>query len=408
MPQATTSMRIFPRQIKLKRKQDISRLFEESVEVFFKVFNFSPGGLIITSRSSGKIVEHNRRYAEMFGLSRKEIIGRSSYELGTIAITELMTVTRIFENTGRLHNLEVRCRHRDGSTIYALVNTVPIELGNKNYTLTSFTDITDLKTQNLLIQEQHKDISDSISYAKRIQDAIFPPEDLIKKLIPDSFVLFKPKAIVSGDFYWIETFNGKTYIAAADCTGHGVPGALMSIVGYNLLSKSINEHGHTKPCDILSELSQGVYITLRQSPGDLTVKDGIDIAVVCIDYEKLTMEYAGAYNPVYMVRNNTLTKIPGDRRPVGIHNGNVAQKFTNREMQMRKNDIIYLLSDGYADQFGGPNKKKFKSMQLQQLLLSVQQKTMSEQKKILDETIEKWKGADEEQIDDILVIGIRL
>src|SRR6218665_1161799 len=185
-------------------------------------------------------------------------------------------------------------------------------------------DITDRKNANLMMDEQkqiieqkNKDILDSINYSKRIQDAIFPPEELVKQLLPESFVLFKPKDIISGDFYWIEKFGTKNFIAAVDCTGHGVPGALLSIIGYNLLSKSVNEHRHTRPDEILNELSKGINKTLRKTSENESVKDTMDIPLCAIDRETLMLEYAGAYNSLYLVRNGDLTEVPANRFPIG-------------------------------------------------------------------------------------------
>jgi serine phosphatase RsbU (regulator of sigma subunit) len=266
-----------------------------------------------------------------------------------------------------------------------------------------------LELQKKKVEERNKDILDSINYAKRIQDAIFPPQELVKELIPESFVLFKPKDIISGDFYWVEKLQNKIFIAAVDCTGHGVPGALLSIVGYNLLSKSINEHNHIKPAEILNELSNGIYKTLRQTGEDAGVKDTMDIALCSIDKSTGSLEFSGAYNSLYHVRNKHLTEIPADRFPIGVFLNGELRKFTNHQMQLKNGDIIYLFSDGYADQFGGPKGKKLKYKQLQKLLVSMQGLSMNDQKNILDSFIEEWKGQTlEEQTDDILIIGIKI
>ena len=256
------------------------------------------------------------------------------------------------------------------------------------------------------IEEKNKALTDSINYAKRIQDAIFPPMEIIKKMLPNSFILFKPKDIVSGDFYWIAQQDRKIFIAAADCTGHGVPGAFMSILGYNLLSKSVTEHKQTRPDKILDELSKGVYETLRQTEADISVKDGMDIAICTLNLDENLLEYAGAFNPLYIISDGKLIIIPAHRFPIGIFMGDELQRFTNHQITIKKGDTFYMFSDGYADQFGGPRKKKFKPKQLQELILSIQHLDMNEQKEVLEATIEAWK-ADEEQVDDILIIGVR-
>lgn len=276
-------------------------------------------------------------------------------------------------------------------------------------------DITERKKTNLLlaaqkktIERKNKDILDSINYAKHIQDAIFPPRELVKKILPQSFILLKPKDIISGDFYWIEKFNHKTFIAAADCTGHGVPGALLSIIGYNLLSKSINEHGHTKPNKILNELSNGISKTLRQSVGKYGVTDSMDIALCVIDRVNNVLEYAGAYNSIYLIRKKELKEIRADRFPIGLFRGEKSKRFTNHRIKLEKGDLIYLFSDGYPDQFGGPLGKKLKYNEFKRILLSIHHLPLSQQKNELDKTIEDWKWKKEEQTDDILIIGIKI
>jgi serine phosphatase RsbU (regulator of sigma subunit)/Tfp pilus assembly protein PilF len=257
------------------------------------------------------------------------------------------------------------------------------------------------------IEYKNKEITDSIRYAKRIQEAILPPADLVRKIFPECFILYKPKDIVSGDFYWLERWGSQALVAAVDCTGHGVPGALMSVVGYNLLNQAVNEHGLSKPGLILNALNKGISYTLRQKMEDSSVKDGMDISLISIDMKKMHLEFAGAYNSLYLVRDKQLTEIKGDKFPVGIFMGEELKRFTNHEMPVQQGDSIYIFTDGYADQFGGPNGKKFKVRQLQELLLSIQDKPMEEQGAILNTTLEQWRG-NLDQVDDILVIGIRV
>lgn len=261
--------------------------------------------------------------------------------------------------------------------------------------------------KNKELDEINKDITASIRYAKRIQDAILPPDDFIKQNLPNTFVLFKPKDIVSGDFYWMENRQGKVIFAAVDCTGHGVPGAFMSIVGHNILDRVVGEGILTEPAKILDELNKGIGETLRQSNlEDNTVRDGMDIAMCALDPANGILQYAGAYNPLWLIRNGELLEMKANKFPIGNSRLGDTNKFTNHELQLQKGDTVYIFSDGYCDQFGGPAGKKFKASAFRQLLLSSQHLSMAEQHVLLDKTIEAWRG-NHEQVDDILIIGSR-
>ena len=252
---------------------------------------------------------------------------------------------------------------------------------------------------------KNKDITDSIRYAKRIQFAMLNPDLPFK----EAFILFKPKDIVSGDFFWLLEYKGLEYFAAVDCTGHGVPGAFMSIIGHNSLDKIVKEYGVTEPGEILSQLNREVTMTLHQqiekSQID-AVKDGMDLSLTCYDPKKNTLQYAGAYNPLILIRNSEIIEIKGDKFAIGRSDENLEKKFTNHELEIQKGDTIYLFSDGYADQFGGEKGKKFMIKPLKNLLVAIQEKSIDEQKDMLDHTIETWKG-EYEQVDDILIMGRR-
>jgi serine phosphatase RsbU (regulator of sigma subunit) len=257
------------------------------------------------------------------------------------------------------------------------------------------------------VADKNKEITDSIKYAKRLQEAILPSNEFIKKLFNESFVLYKPKDIVSGDFYWFEDWGNKKLFAAVDCTGHGVPGAFMSIVAYNQLNQAVNESGLSKPNLILNALNKGITKALKQTAEGSNIKDGMDIALCAYDASAATLEYAGAYNSLWIIREGKLIEVKADKKPIGVFLGEELLPFRNNEIEVQQGDTIYIFTDGYADQFGGAKGKKFKYKSLQQLLLQNQHLDLEAQKELLENTIESWRGM-LEQVDDILIIGIRI
>ena len=260
----------------------------------------------------------------------------------------------------------------------------------------------EISIKNDLLAMKNKDITDSINYAKRLQDAILPAEEMIK----DSFVMFWPKDIVSGDFYWIMILNGTELVAAVDCTGHGVPGAFMSIIGHNGLNKIVKEMNIIQPGNILDKLNEEVYTTLHQNidPRD-DVKDGMDLSVISYDKKNGILEYAGAYNSLYLVRNGELIEYKADKFAIG--QSLTDNKYSNHEINIEKGDTVYIFSDGFADQFGGEKGKKFMSKNLKRLLVDINKHDMKEQKAILERTLRDWMGNQYEQLDDVLIIGRR-
>lgn len=280
--------------------------------------------------------------------------------------------------------------------------------------------------QSKELERKNKDIIDSITYAKRIQDAILPTGEMFTEQLSETFILFNPKDIVSGDFYWLTNKDDKSLFAAVDCTGHGVPGAFMSIVGYNLLDKIVGEYGVTTPNEILNQLNQGVSDALRQELDSDEIKDGMDISLCAFDKKTSILEYAGAYNSLYIISDKIITETNGsdlipdittenglmlfevkaNRFPIGSYTEG-KHDFLNHSFKLNKGDTVYLFSDGFADQFGGPKGKKFRYKQFKQLLLSINDKGMQEQYQILSDSFMNWQG-DLEQIDDVIVIGSRL
>lgn len=265
----------------------------------------------------------------------------------------------------------------------------------------------EIEQQKEKIEELYKDVTDSIRYAKRLQESILPSESMIKAMLPKSFVLYRPKDIVSGDFYWFEKTNNKVLFAAVDCTGHGVPGAFMSLVGHQGLNAAVKEHELDEPAKILHDLDQMATETLNQNVGESNVRDGMDLALCSLDTANMKLEYAGAYNPLYIIRDGELLQTKADKHAIGGRSLRKEKKYTNHTFDLQPNDVIYIFSDGYADQFGGSKGKKFMYKQFRDLLLDIHQKPLEDQKRLLNETIESWRGTFE-QVDDILVIGVRV
>ncbi|MCF6366961.1 MAG: SpoIIE family protein phosphatase [Bacteroidales bacterium] len=267
-----------------------------------------------------------------------------------------------------------------------------------------------VKKQNEQISEQNEQIKSSILYARRIQEALLPPNSQIQEVINEHFIIFKPKDIVSGDFYWFKKINNNIVFAAADSTGHGVPGAFMSMLGIAFMNEIVTEDFHSSAsCSastILDDLREKVKNTLHQTGEDDQTKDGMDMALILLNTENLVMQFAGAYNPLYIVRNNKLTEVPADKMPVGVYLKD-SETFTNKKAQLQKGDILYMFSDGYYDQFGGDNGRKFMKKRFRELLEEVSDKNMNEQKQVLENTLAEWQGK-HEQADDILVIGIKI
>lgn len=274
------------------------------------------------------------------------------------------------------------------------------------------------------LKHKEQEVTDSIRYALRIQLSIIPTNHKVKSLLPKSMVYYRPKDIVSGDFYWVDTVGDEVVFAAVDCTGHGVPGAMMSVIGLKLLDQATQDKNISTPADILQYLDIGVTNTLRQSYDPNSVKDGMDLSVCNINYKTLTLQYAGAFNSMLLIRKNiastynktnerevfygeNMLEIRSDKCPIGSNWDGIADEFVNHTIQLQKDDCIYVYTDGYADQFGGPKGKKFKYNQLKDLLVENAHLPIDEHYLVLDKAFNAWRGQ-QEQVDDVLVIGVKI
>lgn len=269
-----------------------------------------------------------------------------------------------------------------------------------------------LSRQNTLLANKNEQIQQSIQYASRIQSAVLPDIAAMQNTFADFMIFYKPRDIVSGDFYWLNILGNKIIITAADCTGHGVPGAFMSLLGISFLNElsSLNRQGITEgsyqASDMLDDLRGRVKSTLHQNSSADSAKDGMDIALIILDTQSLQASFAGAYNPLYLIRSGELQKCKADRMPIGIYRKN--RPFTNHKLQLQQGDRFYMFSDGFTDQFGGPKGQKFKTGRFQELLTSNYSKPMKEQNRMLDKTLREWRGGKYAQLDDALVIGVHV
>jgi PAS domain S-box-containing protein len=434
---------------------------------------------VVIADAEGKIQWINESYTKLFGFTLEEII--KSEKKGLLGKNTPLEVREkvllcITEKKPVLYELKVKTKDKGFKWIQ--VNLTPIldSNGDLEKLIAIDTDISLIKTaeaesinqreeierqrdalevqrdsfdkqkkmairqRDELIQ-QRNEILDSIIYARRIQQAVLPPQDIFEEVFPDSFIMYKPRDIVSGDFYWFSQRNNLIIIAAADCTGHGVPGAFMSILSISFLNEIVNRFQIVKANEVLNQLRQNIKKSLRQSGKRLEPKDGLDMALCVIETETMKMQYAGANNPLYLIRklkqnadvedvvrndlislnlrnerecyrysnfeDTAFIEIRPDKMPIGIH---IREKpsFTNHQIQLRDNDVFYLFSDGYVDQLGGDTGRKFLKKRFRTLLINNYTKPFEQQSDIFEEVIEKWQGFEYNQIDDILVMGFKV
>lgn len=310
------------------------------------------------------------------------------------------------ENLAKEEQLKSEKQQRTG--LLVIVGLVLVSLGFV------FVQLRKTRAQKVVIEgqheklnESHREITDSINYAKRIQDALMTSALYIKDVLPESFILFNPKDVVSGDFYWVyRSPKGQIYFTVADCTGHGVPGAFMSMIGTSLLNEFIIENNIEDTAEVLTKMRAQIIKSLDQKGLEGENKDGMDMALCKYDPKKGTVQYSGAYNPLIHISKNQINQLKGDSQPVGLHTGKKLP-FTNKEIQVAKGDMLYIYSDGFPDQFGGEKGKKYLSGKFKKFLLSISDKPIEEQNTLIKEEFTNWIG-DHEQIDDVCVMGIRI
>lgn len=386
----------------LEESENKFMLINETIDEVFYLFNIadkkyeyiSPNCLTMLGLSQQWIYEHN---------TMKSVV--------CIEDLPLVVEANIQVDSGTAYDIEYRIMV-DGQLKWISEKSSPIydEKGNRVRNSGICMDITVRKTnekllekQKAITEEKNKDIMDSIMYAKHLQDAILPPYSLIKQYLPDSFVLYKPKDIIAGDFYWMEKVDDLILISAADCTGHGVPGALVSVVCSIALNRAVKEFHITEPGKLLDKVRELVLETFEKS--ESTVHDGMDISLCCINTLTGKIQWSGAYNSLLYIQNKTLLEISADKQPVG--KSDTSSPFKTHTLKLQHGDSLYLFTDGYSDQFGGEKGRKFMYHQFQETLLSLVDLSMENQKDKLEAVFGTWKGS-LEQVDDILIIGIRI
>ena len=370
---------------------------------------------VIIADKFGEIEWVNEGFTRLLGVTLEEFkknYGSSIYKISLNPQIEETIHKSVFMKKSVVYTTNTF--KKDGKQLWIQTTLTPIfDTNNRlNKFIAIDSDITKIKkAESEIIKHRdelhikNKQITDSISYAQRIQSAILPSEKILQKNIADYFVLFKPRDVVSGDFYWWTEINDHTIITAADCTGHGVPGALMSMLGVTFLQEIVSKDAITSPELILNRLRQEIINALKQKGQKDGQKDGMDMAIISINNKTNVLQYSGAYNPLFIIRNDELKILPANKMPVSIFLK--MKDFTMQEIQLQKNDKLYMFSDGYSDQFGGMHRKKFLIKNFKKLLLQISNKNMAEQKELLNNNLVKWMN-NEEQVDDIVVIGIKI
>ncbi len=359
---------------------------------------------IVKGLTINKLATDTIKKAEEIKVQKEEVKRREQWLAGAIIF---IVVVLIF-------SFLLTWMYRRMKKAYKLLAIQNAEILKKNEEIKAQSEL--IKTQSDKLAEQHQitlkqkqEIIDSINYAKRIQQAIFPTKEYIDKILNDHFILFKPRDIVSGDFYWMRKIKNFIIVVAADSTGHGVPGAFMSMLGVSFLNEIVSAKSLDNAGEILNRLRDKVKKSLHQTDVNSVSQDGMDIAFYIINTETLELQYSGAYNPLFIVRKNQeaeLIEIKADRQPIAIFMRE--KEFSSYNIQLQKGDCLYTFSDGYADQFGGQKGQKFKLKNFKQILLDIYDLPMKEQKHILKSTLEDWMGNKHEQLDDILVLGVRV
>jgi serine phosphatase RsbU (regulator of sigma subunit) len=398
--------------LSLKQEIDTS-LLRISEEQATELMNFSNNIIKEEKEAAIRVLEKQSIIEQLKSKRQRAII----ITVGSVGLLLLILAVRFYQHNQQIRRINTKIRTQRDE-----IESQRDEIGSQRDEIEAQRDEIEaqrdeveaqrdqLETQRDVVVKQKNEIIDSITYAKKIQSALLAPEVYVSELLNESFIFHKPRDIVSGDFYWIKQVKEYIIVLAADCTGHGVPGALMSVLGISFLNEIVQRREVTQANQILNDMRKQIKFSLRQQGQPGEAKDSIDIALCVLDLKNMVMQFSGANNPVYLIRDVNdvpeLREIKGDKMPVGFYHGK-DKTFTNNEIQLEIGDTFYLFSDGFVDQKGGKENKKFLSKNFKKLLLEIHDQPMYDQKDILDRTLSEWMG-ENAQLDDVLVIGVRV
>ena len=395
------------------RLQKRNQRTEQDRQSLMEILEGSNDALFVINFVNGRIYQANERAATMLGYTREELTHLSIFQLHPDEYLQRSSIriADAWQNKGLIYE-DIPLLTAQGDLIEVESSARVTSYDGKPAIILFARDIRDrlalqrrVNEQQALVGRQNRDLLSSIRYAQRIQRAVLPEAEHLQAILPESFILFRPRDIVSGDLYWFAEVGDHVIVAAADCTGHGVPGALLSLIGASLFQETVIEKGIKAPGAILEALREGYAHTLNRNDGD-DHRDGMNVGLVTLDRSANKLLYAGAYGPMYLLRNGELIEHKGDRMPIGQHDGEV-RAFAQEVIQLQAGDRFYLFSDGICDQFGGPMGKKLRSAGLKQWLLDTGDLAMEDQYQAISDRFRQWKGK-EEQIDDVLLIGVQV
>lgn len=381
---------------------------------YLEVIEGSNDGLFVINFVNGRIYQANDKAAAMLGYTRDELAGLTIFQLHTdhVLHRSAQRIADAWQQQGAVYD-DVPMLHANGDVIPVESSARVTSYDGKPAIILFIRDIRErlelqrqVGEQQAVVKRQNEELPSRIRYAQRIQHAVLPEAAELPQLFPESFILFGPRDIVSGDLFWFAEADGVRIVAAADCTGHGVPGELLSLIGASLFEEVVLQRRITEPAAILDAMREGFEQALNKGDDEAGHHDGMHASIAAIDARERRLRFAGAYHPLYLSRNGAVMELKGDRMPIGLHDG-VAKPFAQHELRYQQGDRVYLFSDGITDQFGGPDGKKLRSAGLKQWLAETAALPMDDQHQALSDRFRNWKGSDE-QIDDVLLIGVEL